>query len=299
MKVMAGIVLYNPDIDRLLDEINSVLPQVDFVCLFDNGSDNIGIVEEKTKEIENLKLLKSVCNLGIGTASNRLCKYAKENGFDWILMLDHDTICPANLIDTFKKYTNDKEIGMLCPNVVDKEIVNNIYISATGKEIEYINKCIQSATLVRLNAWEKCGGYNEWMFIDYVDFDFCKRLELNGLKIGRCTTVTVDHQLGKRIKSKYEKFYSSLYNRTRIKAFKYLVYKNVFSKARVYYCTRNNIVYIKMFRNYIDTGHEWRKFYFGILKRILRSTNRPMIICETIRGMRDGFKTTIQPYKIV
>ena len=299
MKVMAGIVLYNPDIDRLLEEIKSVLSQVDFVCLCDNGSDNIGIVEEKTKTFNNLKLLKNVCNLGIGTASNQLCKYAKENEFDWILMLDHDTICPANLIDTYKKYIDDKRIGMICPNVVDKEIVNNIYRSTTGKELEYIDRCIQSATLVRLSAWEKCGGYNEWMFIDYVDFDFCKRLELNGLKIARCTTVTVDHQLGKRIKSKYEKFYLSLYNRTKIKAFKYLIYKNVFSKARVYYCTRNNIAYIKMFGNYINKGYEWRKFYFGILKRILRSTNRPMIIRETIRGMKDGLKTTIQPYKVI
>ena len=296
---MAGIVLYNPDINRLLEEINSVLSQVDFVCLCDNGSDNIGIVEEKTKTFNNLKLIKNVCNLGIGTASNQLCKYAKENEFDWILMLDHDTICPANLIDTYKKYISDKKIGMICPNVVDKEIVNNIYRSTTEKEIEYIDRCIQSATLVSLDAWEKCGGYNEWMFIDYVDFDFCKRLELNGLKIIRCTTVTVDHQLGKRIKSKHEKFYLSLYNRTRIKAFKYLTYKNVFSEARVYYCARNNIVYIKMCRNYIDKEQEWRKFYFGILKRILRSTNRPMIIRETIRGMKDGLKTTIQPYKVI
>lgn len=297
-KVLAGIVLYNAEIERLINEIESVLPQVDIVCLCDNGSVNISAIERRINGNDKIVLLKNEKNLGIGTASNQICSFAEENGFEWVLMLDHDTVCPDNLVVTYKKHTDNEFIGMMCPNVVDREIVHNLYYSSENEETEYIQRCIQSATFIKLSAWKKCGGFNEWMFIDFVDFDFCKRLEINGYKILRCKTVTVDHQLGKRVKTKNADFFMSLYRKTGKSVFKYFTYKNEFSPARIYYCTRNNIAYIKMYGSYINKGYEWRQFYFRNIKRLLRSVRRPMIIRETIRGLRDGFKADIQPYKI-
>ena len=232
-KIMAGIVLYNAEIERLLMEINSVLPQVDQVCLCDNGSTNIALIEKRIGISDEIVLLKNEENLGIGTASNQICAYADQSGFEWVLMLDHDTVCPPNLIDTYKQFAEDTSLGIMCPNVVDKELVHNKYKSTGTKKTEYIERCIQSATFVRISAWKKCRGFNEWMFIDFVDFDFCKRMELNGFKILRCNDVTVDHQLGKRVKSKNADFYMKLYRKTGLSAFKYFTYKNEFSKARV------------------------------------------------------------------
>lgn len=37
MKVLAGIVLFNADAIRLQENLNSILPQVDCVAVFDNG----------------------------------------------------------------------------------------------------------------------------------------------------------------------------------------------------------------------------------------------------------------------
>lgn len=297
MKIMAGIVLYNAEIKRLFLEIESVLPQVDLICLCDNGSTNISMIEEKIGGLEKIVVIKNKDNLGIGTASNQICFYAEMNGYDWVLMLDHDTICPSNLVDTYKKHTKDKLIGMLCPNVVDRELVRNRYNSDGKGEVEYIQRCIQSATFVRTSAWKKCGGFNEWMFIDFVDFDFCKRMELNGFKIARCTTVIVDHQLGKRVKTRNADFFMNLYHKTGKSVFKYFTYENEFSSIRVYYCTRNNIAYIKTFSPYLDKKNEWKNFCGRIIRRIIRSKNRPMIMRETIRGIRDGFKMKVLPYE--
>ena len=47
--VYAGIVTYNPKIERLIENINSIYPQVDKVIVYDNGSENI----------EDIKLLKN------------------------------------------------------------------------------------------------------------------------------------------------------------------------------------------------------------------------------------------------
>ncbi|RHP51228.1 glycosyltransferase [Clostridiaceae bacterium AF31-3BH] len=297
VKAMAGIVLYNPEIERLFMEIESVLPQVELICLCDNGSANISRIEDRIGENEKIVIIKNENNLGIGTASNQICAYAEINGFDWVLMLDHDTICPVNLVSTYNKYINDELLGMLCPNVVDKEIARNQYNSLGDGEVEYVKRCIQSATFVKISAWKKCRGYNEWMFIDFVDFDFCKRMEINGFRIARCKTLTVDHQLGKREKTRNADFFMKLYNKTGKSIFKYFTYKNEFSELRTFYCARNNIAYIKLFANYIDTKKEWRIFFYRIFKKVVRSKNRLMIIRETIKGTYSGLKTKMEPYK--
>ena len=41
MKIGAGIVTYQPDMDRLRENLNAVVGQVDFVVCVDNGSRNI------------------------------------------------------------------------------------------------------------------------------------------------------------------------------------------------------------------------------------------------------------------
>lgn len=297
-KYMAGIVLYNAELDRLQLEINSVLPQVDLICLCDNGSQNIEEVESLISGINKIILLRNKINLGIGAASNQICRYAEKEGIDWVLMLDHDTICPKNLICTYKKYINDQSIGMICPNVVDKEIVNNVYCKKNKQKVEYVNRCIQSATFIKIDVWRKCQGFNEWMFIDFVDFDFCKRVELSGFKILRCNTVTVDHQLGKRVRTKHALFYEKLYKTTEMRIFKYMTYKNEFSAARVYYCTRNNIAFIKIFGNDLDKKTEWIAFFDRIIRRIVRSNHRFMIIKETIKGIVDGVRCNCPKYKI-
>ena len=41
MKIVAGIILYNPDIDRLMDNISAISPQVESIIIIDNNSINI------------------------------------------------------------------------------------------------------------------------------------------------------------------------------------------------------------------------------------------------------------------
>ena len=61
MKYIAGIVLYNPDLGRLKENIESICKQVDKVILIDNGSDNIREIEDLIKEYLNCILLNNIC----------------------------------------------------------------------------------------------------------------------------------------------------------------------------------------------------------------------------------------------
>ena len=76
MKYIAGIVLYNPDLGRLKENIESICKQVDKVILIDNGSDNIREIEDLIKKYLNCILLKNGENMGIAYALNQILKYA-------------------------------------------------------------------------------------------------------------------------------------------------------------------------------------------------------------------------------
>lgn len=76
--IVAGIVLYNPNIKRLLKNIESVYPQVEKIIVFDNGSDNYGKVVKYLQKFSNIIKISSSVNKGIAHALNEIAIKAKE-----------------------------------------------------------------------------------------------------------------------------------------------------------------------------------------------------------------------------
>lgn len=296
--IIAGIVLYNPNVTRLKSVIESIINQVEEVCIYDNGSVNIDEVKEliNNSAWKNINLIIGGENKGIAYALNRIAEYSLANKYTWLLTLDHDTISPSKMIEEYKKYITIDNIAMLCPNVIDKNIVNNAWGGNIENDVEYVERCIQSGALLNLDAWSVCEGFDEWMFVDFVDFDFCKKVSINKYKMLRCNNIVIDHEFGKRSQTKFWKLFSKLHELTGIKFFKYFTYNNVFSSARIFYCTRNNIAYIKRYALYINKKKELMDFLKRILSRIIRGENKMMIISSTIRGVQEGMKADVEVY---
>ncbi len=66
------------------------------------------------------------------------------------------------------------------------------------KKSGFIDQTITSANIINLLAWETVGKFDDRLFIDEVDNDFCVRLRLNNYKILHFNECYVDHELGKR-----------------------------------------------------------------------------------------------------
>lgn len=64
MDISAGIVLFNPDIKRLKENIDAVIVQCTHVYLVDNGSGNIDEVLELLKKYKKSKI-SVICNAKI------------------------------------------------------------------------------------------------------------------------------------------------------------------------------------------------------------------------------------------
>lgn len=277
-RIVAGIVLYNPDIARLSQNIHAIWDQVDKVYLVDNASSNLVEIEKLINEFSNICVLKNTENFGIAKALNQICGMAARDGNDWILTLDQDTICPKEIIKSFVPYTCESSVGIICPQFMIAEQTNKPISKGMGL-VETIELCITSASLTRLAAWESMQGFNEWLFIDCVDYDYCIRLRIAGYKILRLNKVIIDHQVGNYAQRKLVFGKSvSLYNH---------------SSFRNYYIVRNNIYMMRKYWTELH-GIKWLlKFVFSELVKVLFENGRNEILSSIIRGTKDGFKARI------
>lgn len=193
--MIAGIILYNPEIDRLKQNVEAILPQVKKLLLVDNGSRNIDNVRSLYEQIDRIVIVELGENMGIATAQNKICQYAKDNGYEWAITLDQDSVSPPNLVSEYQKLTNRENVGMICPKVIDRNF-GEITYGIDHKGIEEVPQCIASASAIRISAWEKVGGFYEPLFIDGVDFDMCWSLIEQGYKILRTNDVELLHEVG-------------------------------------------------------------------------------------------------------
>lgn len=181
MKIIASIITYNPAIDRLQDNINALLHQVNEVIIVDNHSTNLSKIISVVTQYKLFRISNS-SNEGIAKALNQAAEYALKKGYKWIITLDQDSVAPENLVFTYSKFADYNDIGIVCCKIVDRNFGELQEQKLKTKGYEEVPMCITSASMMNLNAWKQVGGFDEKMFIDSVDFDICLSMREHGYK---------------------------------------------------------------------------------------------------------------------
>lgn len=278
MKFLAGIVLFNPEINRLKKNVDSIINQVSELILIDNGSSNLSEIDLLLHQYRNVKLINNNENLGIARGLNQIMEIAESNGFEWCLLLDQDSVSPKNIISKFEEFinnTNDKrQIGIVSPYIVD---INQVQTQIPGIPFQIVDDVITSGSLNSVNVWRKIGKFDEQMFIDGVDHEYCFRLGKAGYKIYQLNDIILMHEIGKRI--------------TR-RLFFWKIESLNHSAFRKYYIARNII--------YFDKKHFGKVSYLTYLRLIKQTllvltieNNKKIKIISLIKGIRDGINIRI------
>lgn len=194
--IIAGIILFNPDIKRLQENIEAILPQVQEIIFIDNASNNHIDIEKVISHYDKTSIIKNKENVGIATALNQASSFAENKGYQWIVTLDQDSVVSENLIDSYFKFTNNKSIGIICCKIIDRNFGERKEQKIKQTGFEEIPVCITSASMMNLSAWKKCGGFPDDFFIDSVDFDLCLSMRENGYKIIRTNETVLLHEVG-------------------------------------------------------------------------------------------------------
>ena len=151
--IAAGIVVFNAEKERLENNISRLKKQVKDVYIFDNSNVSDGDYDGVTYLSENK-------NCGIAYALNRIMEQAKADGYKWLITMDQDSLIPDGMVHGFEESIRTHEnIGIICPQVIDRR---RTYLQAEDNEAEeYVNFCITSASCTSIEAWEKCGKFDE------------------------------------------------------------------------------------------------------------------------------------------
>lgn len=271
----ALIISYNPNISRLESNAVRLKEQGFKIMVVDNGSINPPISVLKPEEIILLGE-----NTGIAKALNIGMEKALQRGAEWILSLDQDTEVAANLLSEYLKYINLPEIGALCPRIIRK---NEKEISHT-EGYEIIDRCPTAGFFVKAKVWQLTKKYDEWMFIDYVDYDICMKINIMGYKIYRIYSTYIIQELGNmHINPVIYKIGEAMHLRKMMNFAR--VYNH--SPLRNYYFVRNSHYYIRKYREYIDVNAERNHIFRWEIKKIILEPRKIENIKAIIKGIKD------------
>jgi rhamnosyltransferase len=128
--------------------------------------------------------------VGIAGALNVAARRAIDQGFSWLLTMDQDS---KFLGDGFAQLVQALDLlppktAVLGPDYLDQ--------GRSAARPRPVGLLIQSGTLVHLPSWQAIGPFDESLFIDGVDHDYCLRARLGGYGVYEWPQSRLSHALG-------------------------------------------------------------------------------------------------------
>jgi rhamnosyltransferase len=269
-KIVAVVVTYNPA-ETLEAHLRAIRAQVGQVLIVDNGSANVSSVR-KIAEIVGCECIFNTNNLGIATALNQAASVAIEQKADWLAMFDQDSEIPAaaidGLLDAYRRVENPEKIAILAMSHRDRGTGHDYHLSedilSEGETTRTVKTTITSGSMVHLAAYKALGPFDERLFIDSVDLEYCLRARERGYSIVEARHVHLKHSIGKaELRTIFGRQYILTHH----------------SAERRYYITRNQLI---VMTRYMRSDPRWS---FSALVHLAR-LNVAVLILETDRAKK-------------
>jgi len=188
--IAAVVVLYNSQL-AVSPTINSIRASWEAcngtldLYIHDN-SPGAGAVDA-TAALFRIEYRHDPTNPGVARAYNRGARHARERGKKWLLLLDQDTSFPA---DALQRYADavaaNPGISIFAPRLVADGVLCSpcAYTAGIGRHLRQVDagpmrlkghSILNSGMLIRLDAFEAIGGFDERIPLDFADHDFCRR----------------------------------------------------------------------------------------------------------------------------
>jgi len=280
--VSAVVVTYQPDV-LVLDNLRRLLRQIPAVIVVDNGSvGESAKVVEAAGNLAGIHLIRNGANLGIATALNVGIRHALQAGFRWVATFDQDSTIPdLYLADMFRAYNAspaETKVGMIVPGKCSPQAtLPGPAIVAENSLYSYTLTAITSGSLVKAEAFPAAGLFDERLFIDFVDVDFCLRLREQGFRVLIAKAVTLAHELGD--KQTCKRLGIRLSFRTH-------------AVWRHYYIMRNRVL---LYRRFFRVFPLWALFDAGLImfdfaKMICLEDQTAFRLQTSVKGLADGLR---------
>jgi rhamnosyltransferase len=290
-EICAVVVTYFPKA-VYAENFAALASQVGKILVVDNGSsaETLEPMEAAALRV-GATVVRLGSNLGIATALNAGLRTAREQGFRWLATFDQDSRCTPRMIEemarVFESYPQPHRLAIVSPSYVDRThgfAVRQRH-GAAGVGWRILPTTMTSGNLVNVEIATAVGGFDDSLFIDYVDHEFCLRLRRHGYQVVEATRATLLHSVGAMERRWF--------------LFRFVVPTH-HPAVRRYYMSRNRLI---LWRQY------WRQEPVWVIRDIRRfvseavyvmlyekqvSAKFPMIL----RGLRDGIRGVRGPLQL-
>ncbi|WP_075657608.1 glycosyltransferase family 2 protein [Pseudochrobactrum sp. B5] len=210
--IAAIIVTFNPDLAQLSQLVKNLQSQSVSVVIVDNKS-NTDLSDFVKKIDRPVQFAPLDQNYGIAKAHNVGIQIARESEFEYVLLMDQDSIPAGNMVRTLyaeakKKMQAGIKLACVGPRYEDPRQKNPPpFISIKGirhvrhtcsrpEDVIEVDYLISSGSLIPLSTLNVVGDMKEELFIDYVDIEWGLRAQRNGFaSFGLCGAY-MEHDLG-------------------------------------------------------------------------------------------------------
>ncbi len=267
MKLAGIITLYHPD-KNVLSNIETFLNQLDILYVLDNTENPDVSTREMFSKIGKVEYKAFGGNMGIAYAMNYALKAVK--GYDFLLTMDQDSYFLPGMMAKYKQKVEEQE--KINPQKAGVYSVNfDPRVDAVVPGCKKIDVAITSGSMIPVDIATKIGGFDENLFIDEVDNEFCYRVKKNGYDILEFPSIILKHSLGHQTFHQILGFHYNTFNHNAL---------------RKYYMTRNRIYVLRKYP-------EIRCWYIkniikDVIKVVLAENDKKHKINYIIKGMKDG-----------
>lgn len=272
MEIIGVVILYHPELEEIIQNIGSYINYVSKLFVVANSNCAKEAVEKIKNISPKISFIQNEGNEGIAKPLNHTLKlYPNDSG--WLLTMDQDSYFDELDASTFfgavnRIFFERENIAIVCPN----------HSSATrdtaiDEEYKEVHRAITSGSLINIRICRQLSGFDEKLFIDDVDFEYCYRCILRGFKIIQFKNIYLNHFIGTQKRAGY---FSVIKNSNR----------SVHSPIRIYYMVRNFLYVSSKFKRQLPAEIKQRKSeLFVILKNnLLFSGHFFKVLAAIIKG---------------
>lgn len=300
VKTATVIVTFLPE-SRITIRLGCVAPHLSKLIVVDNGS-GPATQECLRAQLEELggELIANPENRGLAAALNQGLARAEELGCEWALTLDQDSRATDGMIEalltTAKASPRPEQVAIVGPRIVEERFPNQIQrfirptwwgfrrVCCDTQDLHGVMQLITSGALTNVRHWRALGGFNESLFIEYVDYEYCLRALLAGLELRVSAQALLLHNLGSRQERSFfgKEFLPTFHN-----------------PKRHYYMMRNRVW---MWRQYAWKKPSWAIYdFFGsgksLFTALVLEPERGKKIKSMCRGLADAIILRMGPMR--
>jgi len=209
--VCGVVVIYHPE-PAIVQTLQVLVEECGRVVVVNNGSD-AGLCARIT-EVPGVEVITLSSNLGVAAALNRGAAWARELGFARMVAFDQDSRPRAgmvrSLLATQRRFPQAAVVG---PRIEDAVPGAQPYrwvrrhprwpglferVDSTRGDLAEVTMMVTSGSMVDLTVWASIDGFDESLFIDYVDTEYCLRVIRSGRTVAVSAEAVLEHRLGDR-----------------------------------------------------------------------------------------------------